>query len=205
MKVLKSNLLSIAVFISVVTSILVGMHQYNGDTRPEIATLDSRIVPNPLMKIKVPEITAPTLIKTVKLNKRKDFLFHMGFFESGNDYTKVNTIGYLGKYQFGKSTLNTLKYKGTIIAFLNNGHIQENIMFKNLKYNKRQLSTIINEYSGVVINNVTITESGILAAAHLAGAGNVRGFFRHGKKSKDIYGSSVTKYLCEFSGYNLKL
>ena len=31
----------------------------------------------------------------------KEFL---GFYESGSDYKKINSLGYLGKYQFGRST-----------------------------------------------------------------------------------------------------
>jgi hypothetical protein len=48
-----------------------------------------------------------------------------------------------------------------------------------------------------------ITESGILAAAHLGGTGSVRKFLKsNGKyKCKDQYGSSVQHYLRIFSGY----
>ena len=121
------------------------------------------------------------------------------------NYKKINTLGYLGKYQFGKSTLKTLKYKGSIKDFLNSSNIQENLMIKNLNYNKRRLRKTIKTYSGTIIDGVTITESGMLAAAHLSGQGNVKRFFRNGKNPKDAYGSSVTKYLKEFSGYNLNL
>ena len=38
----------------------------------------------------------------------KEFL---GFFESGSDYKKINRLGYLGKYQFGRSTLKVLRVK----------------------------------------------------------------------------------------------
>ena len=38
----------------------------------------------------------------------KEFL---GFFESGSDYKKINRLGYLGKYQFGRSTLKVLRIK----------------------------------------------------------------------------------------------
>ena len=38
----------------------------------------------------------------------KEFL---GFYESGSDYKKINSLGYLGKYQFGRSTLKVLRIK----------------------------------------------------------------------------------------------
>ena len=39
------------------------------------------------------------------------FLEAMGKRESSNNYRAVNRFGYMGKYQFGKSTLKTLKIK----------------------------------------------------------------------------------------------
>ena len=54
------------------------------------------------------------------------------------------------------------------------------------------------------IRGIEITESGILAAAHLAGAGNIKKYLRsHGKLSfKDGYGSSVHHYIKLFSGFD---
>ena len=37
----------------------------------------------------------------------------LGFRESGNRYDIVNSYGYMGKYQFGKSTLKGLGFKVT--------------------------------------------------------------------------------------------
>jgi len=170
--------------------------------------IEREVVTNVIVKLE-PIVKLETVVDEVviitKADSHDDFLAHIGFFESGNDYKKINTLGYLGKYQFGKSTLKTLKYKGSIKDFLNSSNIQENLMIKNLNYNKRRLRKTIKTYSGTIIDGVTITESGMLAAAHLSGQGNVKRFFRNGKNPKDAYGSSVTKYLKEFSGYNLNL
>jgi hypothetical protein len=141
----------------------------------------------------------------VKTYDRNGFLNAIGHFESGNDYKKVNTLGYLGRYQFGKSTLKTIKVKATKEEFLNNPHLQETAMWRLLKHNQRRLKKYIELYDGKVYNGKVITESGILAAAHLAGQGNVKKFFKNGKNTKDAYGTSLSKYLYEFSGYELKL
>ena len=63
----------------------------------------------------------------------------------------------------------------------------------------------IDKYDGKQIAGVTITESGILAAAHLSGPGGVKKFLRtNGKgRSRDAYGSSVKGYLKRFGGYDL--
>ena len=42
----------------------------------------------------------------------------MGHRESGNRYGVVNQFGYMGKYQFGKSTLRTLKIKVTNVSVI---------------------------------------------------------------------------------------
>jgi hypothetical protein len=138
-------------------------------------------------------------------NQYKDFIIHIGFTESGNDYTKVNTLGYVGRYQFGKSTLKTLKYRGSLEYFLSNPELQDEYMLKNLKSNKRRLQKYIDKYSGTIINGTSITESGILAAAHLGGVGSVRRYFKRGEVTKDAYGTSITNYMTKFSGYELKL
>jgi len=138
-------------------------------------------------------------------NRYDDFINHIGFMESTNDYTKVNTIGYIGRYQFGKSTLKTLKYKGSINKFLNSPKLQDEYMLKNLKYNKKRLQKYIDKYEGTIIKGVEISESGILAAAHLGGVNSVKRYFKHGKNPKDKYGTSISNYLTKFSGYNLNL
>ena len=48
-----------------------------------------------------------------------------------------------------------------------------------------------------------VTESGLLAAAHLGGAGSVKKWFRTGKVRKDGNGVKITTYMTKFSGYKL--
>ena len=54
------------------------------------------------------------------------------------------------------------------------------------------------------IGGVLITESGILAAAHLAGAGSVKKYLRsYGAQNfADGYGSTVRYYMKRFAGYD---
>ena len=63
----------------------------------------------------------------------------------------------------------------------------------------------IEKYCGQTINGVYITESGVLAAAHLAGQGNVKKFFRRGYEFKDGFGTKMTTYMAQFGGYYLDL
>jgi len=134
-----------------------------------------------------------------------NFLSAIGFRESGNRYDITNTFGYMGKYQFGKSTLKGLGYKVSKKEFLSNPDLQEEAMLSLLNHNKEKLQQYIDVYDGKTIIGIYITESGILAAAHLGGQGSVRRYFRNGKVFKDGYGTKITSYMSEFSGYDINL
>jgi len=126
----------------------------------------------------------------------------LAFKESQGNYKKINSLGYLGKYQFGKTTLLSVGIKDSL-EFMNTPKIQEKAFIALLKKNKWELRNEIKEFRGKIINGVRITESGILAAAHLGGAGSVRKFLKSNgaKKCKDAYGSSISSYMKQFGGY----
>ena len=142
---------------------------------------------------------------SIEINETEMFLNAVGMRESSNRYDVVNGWGYMGKYQFGKRTLKNLGYDISKKEFLNSPHIQEMAMLDLLEHNKRILQSYINQYSGVIVDGTKITESGILAAAHLAGPGNVKRYFKKGKQFKDGNGTKLTSYLTKFSGYKLNL
>ena len=83
---------------------------YNSVTKSdsEIQIVKTEIAPVNLINV---ELNYKIIPRAISHTSHKDFLNHLGFTESGNVYDKVNTLGYLGRYQFGKSTLKTLKYK----------------------------------------------------------------------------------------------
>lgn len=127
----------------------------------------------------------------------------VGFKESGGDYSAVNRFGYLGKYQFH---LNTLKLMGVHNKqlFLQESELQEQAFFWYAARNKWILRKDLRRSVGQQINGIEITESGILAAAHLAGAGNVKKYLRSGgtHSFEDAFGTSIEHYLREFAHYN---
>ena len=123
--------------------------------------------------------------------------------ESQGKYHKVNTLGYLGKYQFGSETLRILGISDTL-SFLKSRKLQEKAFLANLSRNKWDLRKEITKYSGQIISGIEITESGILAAAHLGGSGSVKRFLKTNgrKKCKDGYGTSIKEYMKSFAGYD---
>ena len=152
-------------------------------------------------------ITSPKLVAYNIPYLEKDFVGFkeaLAFKESQGKYTVVNTLGYLGKYQFGKTTLLRFKIYNTK-AFLNNPELQEKAFKALCKVNKWILRKDIQRCVGKTINGITISTSGILAAAHLSGAGNVKKFLRSNgtRNFSDAYGSSIELYLKKFGGYDV--
>jgi len=141
----------------------------------------------------------------IEINQHDMFLDAIGHRESSNRYDVVNGWGYMGKYQFGKRTLKSLGYDVSKKEFLNSPYLQEKAMLDLLNHNKKILQKYINYWDGKTINGTKITESGILAAAHLAGAGNVKRFLKKGEDFEDGNGTKLTSYLINFSGYKLNL
>lgn len=133
------------------------------------------------------------------------FLDAIGHRESTNRYDVVNPWGYMGRYQFGKSTLKGLGYDVSRKEFLSNPELQEEAMMALLNHNKEKLQKYIDVFDGKTINGIYITESGILAAAHLGGQGSVKRYFKNGKVFRDGNGTKITSYMDKFSGYDIAL
>ncbi|WP_298879771.1 peptidoglycan-binding protein LysM [uncultured Polaribacter sp.] len=155
------------------------------------------------------KVTLPKFIDYNIPYLQKDFVGFkeaLAFKESQGKYTAVNTLGYLGKYQFGKTTLHRFKIYNTK-EFLNNPELQEKAFIALCKVNKWILRKDIKRSVGKTINGIKITESGILAAAHLSGAGNVKKFLRsNGSVSfADAYGATIQSYLIKFGGYDVEI
>ena len=157
----------------------------------------------------------------------KQFLNDLGARESGCNYKAFNKYGYAGKYQMGETALIDAGYYKkasrrynndwsgeftgrdgvySIQDFLNNPLAQENaqIIFK-----KRQWSYLkavgAHSYLNLFINGIEITPSGLLAGAHLKGAGSVIEYLRSGGKnnSKDGFGTTIESYIKQFAGYDV--
>ena len=134
----------------------------------------------------------------------QDFLDALGKRESGGCYKAFNKYGYAGKYQMGEAALIDGVY--SIQDFLNTPAAQENAQ---IAFKKRQwlyLKAVgAHLYTGKIINGYTITQSGLLAGAHLKGAGGVIEYLKSDglKNPKDAFGTSVESYIKNFAGYDV--
>jgi len=161
--------------------------------------------PRPLaLAVITPKIEAPKVELIVKNHDK--FLEDLGFRESSGNYKAVNKYGYLGKYQFGRKTLNAIDMKHiSKRQFLSSPELQEEAMQRLMLANYKSLKRYVKKYNGTVVHGILITKSGVLAAAHLGGVGNVKKWFRRGIEFKDANGTKITSYMKQFGGYNLDI
>ena len=145
-----------------------------------------------------------SMIATEK-NSFIGFKEKMGYHESRGNYFITNDYGYMGKYQFGKSTLRF--YGISSEEFLNSPELQEKLFQISLSHNKWRLQREINLFVGKKVAGIKVTESGILAAAHLAGVGNVKLFLNSGGQNvfADANGTSIRNYMRSFQDYDLSV
>jgi len=166
-------------------------------TNPEIVTFEIGV---PILKNKIELVDVGP--------NTNDFMKAIAFKESQNIIDTVNVYGMLGKYQFSRTTLNGLGYKVVSNAtFLSSESLQDEAMLELLKHNQKILRKQIKKYNGLMVDSIFVTESGLLAAAHLAGPSNVKKWLRtNGKKTRtDGFGTTIEDYINKFANYKIEL
>lgn len=130
----------------------------------------------------------------------------IGKSESGMNYKAVNTIGYVGKYQWGYAALidnglvkshvrsnsqlndpNSWTGKGCSSKeeFLNSPEIQEKLM---CAYTKRNYNALV-RLKCIFDDDPPETVAGMLMCAHLLGPGGAKAYRVGGKSGADAYGT----------------
>jgi integrating conjugative element protein (TIGR03758 family) len=156
-----------------------------------------------------------------------DYLAALRQFESGNRPGIVNRFGYAGLYQMGESALasagyyvsdatpNVNDWSGTwtgkngvasLRDFLSDPAKQTQAVDD---YNRAQWNAItilgLNRYLGQTIGGVAITESGLLAGAHLVGVGALQRFLASNGRTvpQDGNHTLITTYISAFGGFSV--
>ncbi|QLE00272.1 peptidoglycan-binding protein LysM [Galbibacter sp. BG1] len=203
---MKKTILKFNVLVAVLILVIVVSLGFTSKKETTVNVHNINKVTKPLAySVSLDEETDEEVIRTPFLGKSfNGFKEALAFKESRGDYFTVNPLGYMGKYQFGASTLKTIGIHSKA-DFLNDPELQERAFIANLERNKWVLRKDIEWYVGRVFNGVKVTESGILAAAHLAGPGNVKRYLRtHGASGfADANGASIRYYMRKFSGYDV--
>jgi len=142
-----------------------------------------------------------------KNKNHKSFIDGIAMSESGCNYRpKQSGTTYWGKYQMGPSARKDIGIAVDMETFLSEPELQEICMKLLLLRNKEYLKNYIGKYQYRTLNGFYITESGLLAMAHLVGHGPVIEFLASGGKTnpKDGNGKRGTDYLTEFNGFKLE-
>jgi hypothetical protein len=134
----------------------------------------------------------------------------IGYSESRGDYTAVNQLGYIGKYQFGAAALIDRGYVkagttnsglnnpanwlnkdgiGSKDAFLGAPDVQEAVMLKNMQANYKTLSS-----KGAITSSSDSSQvAGLISVSHLLGAGGANSW-SNGKGGSDANGTTGDTY-----------
>lgn len=149
-------------------------------------------------------IVAPPITNRGNLSS---FMEMMALRESNNTPTVVNWLGYMGKYQFGRRTLWALgdEFKVTRAEFLGRESLQDRAMVQYMRDNRINIADIIARFDGKWYQGIYITESGLLAGAHLVGSHGLRAWLEGNSNVRiiDAKGTHVSQYVRMFSKYNL--
>lgn len=158
-----------------------------------------------------------------------DFLRALGQNESGNNYSFVSSLGYLGRFQFGEEALQAVGfYNGDHTwaidfqggwtekahsygvwdkaGFLNSPAAQDAAAWAWFSKVNDDVSALgLKSYVGQWIGaGGQITESGLFAGAHLVGVWALKSFLETGggHDTPDGYGTPVSEYVRRFGGYD---
>ena len=152
----------------------------------------------------------------------KDFCLAIKKRESNNKYNCVNSLGYLGAYQFGMARLSDFgltvrKYAGgstanknfkfipliTKTSFLKSPALQDFIFWKHIQDHKKFVNQRFNFLIGKKLHNCEITESGCISVCHLLGRGGLIKFLSKKVDDEDAYGTKASDYMKLFADYEI--
>ncbi len=155
----------------------------------------------------------------------QDFFAAIRLRESSDNYHAVNTLNYLGAYQFGEAALVDLGFvaldgnpfnndygagftgqlgihsKGEFLASIAAQDAAASdwwsMLWNRVRYHDIEI------YDHQVLNGVRLTKTGMIAASHLLGTGALIDFITSGGTDvgADAYGTKITDYIKLFAGY----
>ena len=155
------------------------------------------------------------------------FLTALSMMESDGNYQVVNSLNFLGAYQFGEAALTDLgfvnydgdaydnNYSGgwtgkygvnSAKAFLANENAQDRaaaewmkLMWSYIKLHK------IDGYAWSEVGGVVLTPSGMLAATHLLGPESLARYIKSDGTAdlRDPYGTPIKNYIVKLGNYDI--
>lgn len=169
--------------------------------------------------LNIPEKEKQELVSEVRSKSKaqkglRHFLKAIADRESSGNPREINTLGYIGKYQFGRTALKEVGLNNKIDTdkFRRNPkiwpeHQQDKAMIELMRKNIGYLGNYIGKFDGRKIRGINITKSGLVAGAHLLGPTNVKKFLDSNGTfdPEDGYGTKLSEYLKKFAGYEINI
>lgn len=156
-----------------------------------------------------------------------DFLAALRYKESRGDYQAVNTLNFLGAYQFGEAALVDLgfvrpdrdiydnDFSGgftgkhgirSVRDFLSNPAVQDAAAREWMRIMWRYIEAEgLRQYAWRDVGGVVLSPSGMLAATHLLGSGGLRDYIRSNGRAdiRDPYGMPLRTYITDLGGFEI--
>jgi hypothetical protein len=155
-------------------------------------------------------LVSDNLMKQCRESEFLRFMTDLGRRESGNNWLCINRIGCFGEWQFAESTLQYLGFKKiTLKKFrANPGIFPREMQMKAMRTLIRANLTLLTDYEcfiGDTIKGILVTRSGMIAAAHLGGAGSLKKYLitKGAIDHHDSFGTAISSYLRKFNCYEL--
>ena len=155
------------------------------------------------------------------------FLGALRQFESSGNYRAVNTLNFIGAYQFGEAALIDLGYVlhdddaydndfsggftgkngiHSVDDFLENPAVQDQAAQEWMQLMWRYIEVYdLDRHAWREMGDVTLSPSGMLAATHLLGPGALREFVELDGTAdlRDLYGMPLRTYIVDLGGYSI--
>jgi Ca2+-binding RTX toxin-like protein len=164
----------------------------------------------------------------MSLGTYADLLRALGQNESGNNYSFVSSVGYLGRFQFSEEALqaigfyngdgtHSLDFTGSWTAKAQGLGVWDKASFLATpaaqdaaqdawmsKVWEDATALGLPGYIGQWVAGVQVSASGLLAGAHLVGVWNLKSWLESGGgvDTRDPYGTPVSQYVGKFGGYD---
>ena len=155
------------------------------------------------------------------------FFAALRFKESRGDYQAVNTLNFLGAYQFGEAALIDLGYVRrdsdiydnnfgggftgkngirSVQDFLKRNRVQDNAAEEWMRIMWRYIEAEgLHRYAWQEVGGQTLSPSGMRAATHLLGSGALKRFVETDGRAdiRDPYGMPLTVYIRDLGGFEI--
>lgn len=155
------------------------------------------------------------------------FLAQLRHMESRGDYRAVNSLNFIGAYQFGEAALIDLGYVRrdrdisdnnygggftgkdgirSVADFLNNPRVQDKAARAWIKLMWHYIeSENLHRHAWQRTGDVVLSPAGMLGATHLLGTGGLRQFIESGGSPRivDPYGTPILRYVRTLADYDI--